>query len=52
VAEGKAAPCGACRQFLAEFGENLRVYAVGVEDESPVRCWKLSDLLPHSFRLE
>ena len=41
-----AAPCGACRQALSEFGPGLRVEAVG-EDET--RTWSLEDLLPDPF---
>ena len=41
-----AAPCGACRQVLNEFGANMTVEAVG-----PARSlrWALSDLLPSAF---
>ena len=41
-----AAPCGACRQVLAEFGTDLTVEAVGPTES---RSWKLSELLPNSF---
>jgi cytidine deaminase len=41
-----AAPCGACRQVLAEFGPGLRVDAVG-----PARSvtWTVAELLPSAF---
>jgi cytidine deaminase len=41
-----AAPCGACRQVLSEFGPDMTVEAVG-----PARTarWSLSDLLPAAF---
>jgi cytidine deaminase len=41
-----AAPCGACRQVLAEFGLDLPIDGVG-----PRRTvhWLLSDLLPSAF---
>jgi cytidine deaminase len=41
-----AAPCGACRQVLAEFGETLMVESVGPSER---RTWQLRDLLPDRF---
>jgi len=41
-----AAPCGACRQVLAEFGLDLMIDGVG--SRGTVR-WRLSDLLPVAF---
>lgn len=41
-----AAPCGACRQLLAEFGLDLDVIAVGPASE---RRWTLRALLPDPF---
>jgi cytidine deaminase len=41
-----AAPCGACRQVLAEFGLDLPIEGVG--SRGTVR-WRLSDLLPAAF---
>jgi cytidine deaminase len=41
-----AAPCGACRQVLAEFGLDLPIDGVG--SKTSVR-WRLSDLLPAAF---
>jgi cytidine deaminase len=41
-----AAPCGACRQALAEFGLDIVVEAVG---GTQVRRWRLADLLPDAF---
>jgi cytidine deaminase len=41
-----AAPCGACRQVLAEFGLDLPIDGVG--PTQAVR-WRLSELLPDAF---
>ena len=43
------APCGACRQVLAEFGLDMEVTAIG-----PARRmqWRLRDLLPNAFTSE
>ena len=41
-----AAPCGACRQVLAEFGLDLLIDGVG--SKATVR-WRLSELLPAAF---
>jgi cytidine deaminase len=41
-----SAPCGACRQALAEMGTELVVEAVGPEGS---RRWKLADLIPDPF---
>jgi len=44
-----AAPCGACRQLLAEFGLSLEVLSVGPSTE---RRWTLAQLLPDAFTKE
>lgn len=44
--EPPAAPCGACRQLLAEFGLATGVVAVG---PTSARRWALRDLLPDAF---
>lgn len=41
-----AAPCGACRQVLAEFGLDLPIEAVGSQRSV---TWRLADLLPAAF---
>ena len=48
--EGKGImPCGACRQVLAEFSDNIEV--VTLDKDGNVVKFKLNDLLPHAFRL-
>ena len=41
-----AAPCGACRQVLSEFGSGLRVEAFGPEGSV---AWTMAELLPAAF---
>lgn len=43
------APCGACRQALAEFGLDLAVTSIGL---AASRQWSLRDLLPDAFTAE
>lgn len=47
-ADEPVAPCGACRQVLAEFAPDLRVLSVSAGGEEH---WSLSDLQPHPFQL-
>jgi len=43
-------PCGACRQFLREFGPDLTVLVAGDSGpQGPVREYSLGDLIPHAF---
>ena len=49
---GGASPCGACRQFLAEFGSNMDVLLVDAEHPQDVRRTTLQHLLPEQFHLE
>ena len=43
------APCGACRQVLAEFARDLPIHSVGAGDE--LRGYTLAELLPRAFDL-
>ena len=45
---GGVTPCGACRQFLSEFGTDITVICVDVIDGTR-RVRKLSQLLPDAF---
>ena len=45
--EGAVTPCGICRQFLREFGPEMRVI-VGKKG-GPTATATLAELLPHSF---
>lgn len=40
-------PCGACRQFMYEFGKNLDVIIIKSKNDFLIK--KLSDLLPGAF---
>lgn len=51
VAAPLATPCGACRQFLAEFHIDAEIVCVDARNLSDRRTWALRDLLPENFRL-
>jgi cytidine deaminase len=44
-----AFPCGICRQFIFEFGDDIRII-VGT-DEARLEEYTISELLPNGFRL-
>ncbi len=48
--ERPTTPCGACRQFLAEFNPNMRVVIANLQSVHLV-C-TVADLLPHAFDLQ
>ena len=48
-ADPPAAPCGACRQVLSEFGPALRVDGVGPAGSV---TWTIAELLPAAFGKE
>ena len=49
--ENGAAPCGACRQVLAEFHNNLPLLIVGSGEDAEVRRMQLAELLPEQFEI-
>lgn len=44
-----AFPCGACRQFLSEFSENMDI--ILVKSRTNYQIYKLQNLFPHKFKL-
>ncbi len=42
-------PCGACRQVLAEFGEDIIIY---YGNDHQITETTLKEILPHTFRLK
>ncbi|MGV3486613.1 MAG: cytidine deaminase [Planctomycetaceae bacterium] len=48
ASHGGVTPCGACRQFLAEFGNDLLILCVDAKTRQ-VNRFQLSALLPHAF---
>ncbi|MCA9230892.1 MAG: cytidine deaminase [Planctomycetales bacterium] len=51
AARGGVSPCGACRQFLAEFGPEMLVLMVDADDPQTVSETSLDQLFPEPFRL-
>lgn len=49
---GGGSPCGACRQFLAEFGGSMDVLLVDADQPEHVKQMSLAELLPEQFHLE
>ncbi len=46
-----ASPCGACRQFLVEFGTDINVISIDANDPTETKTWTSGELLPESFQL-
>jgi len=47
-----ASPCGACRQFIVEFGKDITVITFDPDDTSQMRIWTSDQLIPESFSFE
>ena len=47
-----ASPCGACRQFIFEFGDDIQVIAIDASDPASRKQWTSKELLPGGFRLD
>ena len=47
-----ASPCGACRQFLFEFGDSIEIIGVDPQQPDDLKRWTTAGLLPDGFRLE
>ncbi len=45
----RVAPCGMCRQALAEFGLDLVVLMTDGRPDAPIEAARLGDLLPRAF---
>lgn len=50
--KGAASPCGACRQFLAEFGGAMQVFLVDADKPDRIVESSLDKLLPAQFDLK
>lgn len=49
AALGAASPCGACRQVLAEFAQDMPVLLIDPDEPTSVVELRLDELLPHRF---
>jgi cytidine deaminase len=45
-----ATPCGACRQFLVEFGKDIEVICVDANDPTHTKSWTSNELIPENFK--
>ena len=45
-----ASPCGACRQFLVEFGTEIQVTSVNAANPAETKTWTIGELIPENFR--
>ena len=47
--DGGPMPCGACRQLLAEYAPDAKVYVADMDDLETVREFTVKELLPEAF---
>lgn len=52
VASPLASPCGACRQFIVEFGSDIEVVGVNANQPTEIQRWTIGELLPNYFRFK
>lgn len=45
-----ASPCGACRQFIVEFGTDIEIVSVNADQIDEIRHWNIGELIPDHFR--
>lgn len=51
VANRLASPCGACRQVIVEFGDEIEVISASADDRGNISRWRITELLPAHFKL-
>lgn len=51
-AEPLAWPCGACRQFIVEFGLEIEIQSFSPNAIAEARQSRIDQLLPHAFRFQ
>ena len=49
--DGGPMPCGACRQLLAEYAPDAKVFVADSDDLNTVQTFTVHGLLPRAFRL-
>lgn len=49
IEKGEAVPCGICRQFIYEFGKDIKV--ITGKDENNLKIKTAEELLPEGFKL-
>jgi cytidine deaminase len=49
--DGGPMPCGACRQLLAEYAPDAKVFVADSDDLKKMRKFTVSELLPSAFTL-